>query len=52
MDSFDANKDGVLSDAEKATLPTLTFTAYAVQFNKSNTEKFEPADAWAIAKAG
>jgi len=52
MDSFDTNDDGTLSESEKAALPTLTFTAYAVQFNKSNTEKFEPADAWAIAKAG
>ena len=26
--------------------PTLTFTAYATQMWKSNTEMFEPADAW------
>ena len=50
MDSFDANKDGVLSDAEKATLPTLTFTAYAVQFYKSNGVEFGAAAAWAEAK--
>ena len=45
-DMMDAIKNGTVQN------PTLTFTAYAVQFNKSNTEKFEPADAWAIAKAG
>ena len=27
--------------------PTLTFTAYAVQLHKSNTEDFEAAEAWA-----
>ena len=33
-----------------ATRPTLTFNAYAVQYNKSNTESFTPAEAWATAK--
>ncbi len=46
MNSFDADKDGVLSDAEKATLPTLTFTAYASQYMKNNTEFFTAAEAW------
>lgn len=32
------------------TYPTLTFTAYAVQLYKSNTEKFGPAKAWEIAQ--
>lgn len=30
--------------------PTLTFTAYAVQLYKNNTEKFTPAEAWALAQ--
>lgn len=29
------------------TRPTLTFTAYASQLNKNNTETFTPAEAWA-----
>lgn len=29
-----------------ASYPTLTFTAYAVQYNNSNEGHFEPADAW------
>ena len=32
--------------AANATLPTLTFTAYASQFSKSNTESFTAAEAW------
>ena len=32
-------------DADK--LPTLTFTAYAVQYNESNNDPFTPAEAWA-----
>lgn len=51
MDSFDADRDGVLSDAEKATLPTLTFTAYAVQYYKTNGTPFEAAEAWATANS-
>lgn len=31
-----------------ATLPTLTFSAYAVQLYSSNDKTFSPADAWAI----
>lgn len=34
-------------NAEGATQPTLTFTAYAVQLNKNNTTEFTAADAWA-----
>ena len=30
------------------TAPTLTFTAYATQLYKNNTDKFTPANAWAI----
>lgn len=37
-------------NAEGATKPTLTFTAYASQLYKNNTEKFTPAEAWANAK--
>ena len=33
--------------AEGFTQPTLTFTAYAHQLYKNNTEKFTPAEAWA-----
>ena len=33
-------------NAEGATQPTLTFTAYACQFMKNNTENFTPAEAW------
>lgn len=36
--------DGKVAD------PVLTFNAYAVQLYKNNTEIFEPAEAWAIAK--
>ena len=32
--------------AADATLPTLTFTAYASQYMKNNTEPFTAADAW------
>ena len=32
--------------AANATLPTLTFTAYASQYMKNNTEFFTAADAW------
>ena len=31
----------------EATQPTLTFTAYACQYNNSNDTNFGPADAWA-----
>lgn len=33
--------------ARDFTSPTLTFTAYASQYMKNNTEHFTPADAWA-----
>lgn len=33
-------------NVEGATQPTLTFTAYACQFMKNNTENFTPAQAW------
>lgn len=42
MDAFDTDKDGTLSDTEKAALPTLTFTAYAVQKDGLT----DVADAW------
>jgi len=34
-----------------AVLPSLTYTAYAVQMNSSNTTTFTPEEAWAIAAA-
>lgn len=44
-------KNTVTKDDMKAltadTYPTLTFTAYACQFMKNNTENFTPAEAWA-----
>ena len=43
MDEFDTDNNGTLSDTEKAALPTLTFTAYAVQKDGVGTV----ADAWA-----
>ncbi|MCG4527141.1 SipW-dependent-type signal peptide-containing protein [Intestinimonas massiliensis] len=42
MDAFDTDKNGTLSDTEKAALPTLTFTAYAVQKDGLTTA----ANAW------
>ena len=42
MDAFDTDKDGTLSDTEKTALPTLTFTAYAVQKDGLTTA----ANAW------
>ena len=47
MNAFDANNDGVIDDNEKKALPTLTFTAYAVQKEAATTA---PA-AWELAKA-
>ena len=44
LNAFDADKNGELSDAEKAALPKLTFTAYAVQ--KDNVTSV--ADAWKL----
>ncbi len=35
-----------MDELTEATKPTLTFTAYAVQQYKSNTETFSPAEAW------
>lgn len=37
----------MLNDLTEATQPTLTFTAYACQYNNSNGTHFEAADAWA-----
>lgn len=37
----------MLNDLTEATQPTLTFTAYACQFNSSNGTPFAVADAWA-----
>ncbi len=54
LNAFDTNKDGTLSAEEQKSLPTLTFTAYAVQmegFNDSQkTEADNAALAWAEAK--
>lgn len=40
--------DVTKADMEKVTSnpPKITFTAYACQYNKNNTEHFEPAEAW------
>lgn len=37
----------MLNGLTEDTQPTLTFTAYACQFMKNNTENFTPAEAWA-----
>ena len=37
----------MLNGLTEATQPTLTFTAYACQYNSSNGTHFEAADAWA-----
>ena len=37
----------MLNCLTEATQPTLTFTAYACQYNNSNDTNFGPADAWA-----
>ena len=37
----------MMNGLTETTYPTLTFTAYASQFSKSNTESFTAADAWA-----
>lgn len=47
MESFDTNKDGSLSEEEAKALPNITFTAYASQLYKNNTETFTAAEAWA-----
>lgn len=44
LNTFDADKNGELSEEEKAALPKLTFTAYAVQ--KDNVTSV--ADAWEL----
>ena len=36
-----------MNDLTEATRPTLTFTAYACQYNSSNGTHFDAADAWA-----
>ena len=40
----------MMNGLTEANYPTLTFTAYATQLYKNNTEQFSAADAWAIAK--
>lgn len=48
LNSFDTNNDGELSADESDALPTLTFTAYACQYNSSNDTPFSTAaEAWA-----
>ena len=47
MNAFDTNKDGQISGDEVDALPTLTFTAYAVQKENINSV----ADAWAKVNA-
>ena len=44
LDNVTKENMAALTDATK---PTLTFQAYACQLYKSNTTKFEPAEAWA-----
>lgn len=44
LTAFDTDKNGTLSDTEKAALPTLTITAYAVQKEGFSTA----AAAWAV----
>lgn len=46
LNAFDTDKNGTLSDTEKEALPTLTFTAYAVQ--KANVTSV--AEAWALVR--
>lgn len=57
--TYETNHDTVKEEVTKeqmnaldseSSYPTLTFTAYAVQLYKSNTEQFEPAEAWEIAQ--
>lgn len=38
---------GMLNNLTENTYPTLTFTAYACQYNNSNGTHFDAADAWA-----
>lgn len=40
----------MLNDLTEGTYPTLTFTAYAVQYMKDDKTNFEPAEAWAQVK--
>ena len=41
----------MLNGLSQNNYPTLTFTAYAVQYMKNNTEHFTPAEAWTNAQA-
>lgn len=53
MDAIDGvveNGDEEAINAELANRPTLTFTAYAVQRNKTNNTPFTPVEAWAKAQ--
>lgn len=49
MDAIDGIDADGNADATE-TQPTLKFTAYAVQYNKSNDDPFTPAEAWANAQ--
>lgn len=48
MNAFDADNDGSLSAEEKKALPTLSFTAYAVQLYSANGTRFSAETAWAM----
>ena len=51
MDKIDGiNSDGTKDETELKNRPTLTFTAYAVQRNKTNNTPFTPVEAWAKAE--
>ena len=51
MDKIDGiNSDGTKDETELKNRPTLTFTAYAVQRNKTNNTPFTPVEAWAKAQ--
>lgn len=57
MDAIDGidsegKTDSDAAEAEIAARPTLTFTAYAVQLWKNNTEEFTAAEAWEQVSAG
>ena len=47
---LDGVTKAMMNDLTDSTRPTLTFTAYASQRNKNNTETFSAAEAWANAQ--